>query len=133
MASQPLPIDSQSDPLSPIPFGPAPVPAQDNKNSVATPSVDNFNSTVTSDSHPTRVQMPTGHVIAFPASMDLSAVTQATQNIWEQTKQGVGTLAESFGLPANMQQVREANKNLPTQLAHPLDTMKQVARQTAAS
>jgi hypothetical protein len=77
--------------------------------------------------------MPTGHVIAFPASMDLSAVTQATQNIWEQTKQGVGALAESFGLPGTMQQVREANKNLPIQLAHPLDTMKQVARQTAAS
>jgi hypothetical protein len=128
-----LPIDSQSDPLSPIPFGPAPVPAQNNVDAVATPSGDSFNSTVTSDSHPTRVQMPSGHVIAFPASMDLSAVTQATQNIWEQTKQGVGALAESFGLPGNMQQVREANKNLPTQLAHPLDTMKQVARQTAAS
>jgi hypothetical protein len=48
--------------------------------------------TVTPESHPTQVQFPSGHVLAFPAGTPTSTVSAASEDFWDRVKDAVPVL-----------------------------------------
>ena len=72
--------------------------------------------------------------VAFPSGMSMDSIAEASKKIYdEHIAPFVGAVSESFGLPSSMAEVRAANAQLPQQLSHPIDTMKQVAKSIMAS
>lgn len=80
------------------------------------------------------VQMPSGHVLSMPKDWPSDLINQIASTfhrVQQQTGDAIGAFTESFGLPGSAAEVDAANKMLPEQLAHPLDTAKGIAKSTA--
>src|ERR1700677_3486988 len=77
------------------------------------------------------IQMPSGHVISTPSDWPddlVNKVASTFHAVQKYTGDAVGALASSFGLPGSIEEVKAANKMLPGQIEHPVQSLKNVAK-----
>jgi len=124
--TQPQQLDIQQGALLPTP---AEKPIQADTGYTATP--DGLTTTgyttqpaITPESRSTVIAFPSGHNVAFPASMSMDAVRDAAKNVWEQLKTETGALSQGLGGPATLSEAAQAAKNTPTGVMHPWESLK---------
>jgi len=63
--------------------------------------------------------------------MGMDAINVAARNIWDQTKQGVGALAESFGLPSSTSEIKPYLQRSVQAAQHPVQAIAAAGKATA--